>query len=266
MPVRTDEAKMIRKQSMANGKDYTPFQGEKLEWKESDIMNSITCATQKDNLLMIKQLNPSTESNSGTQPYQQNRIYDSEGEVPSLSREKADLLITQPSRIVGWHENENVIAAHMDDAKRSTVQEHVYHKETGQLTAMGTDHVPNIILSHYGHKDAVVSEISPTLKANSHGHEPMTFVNDKLQLRDGRDNRSTLRSGRQTELGYPGASIRRLTEIECERLQGFPDNHTQYGNYDGVIKKIPKTQRYKLMGNAVTVDIVALVASRIKLL
>ena len=60
--------------------------------------------------------------------------------------------------------------------------------------------------------------------------------------------------------------IRYLTEIECERLQGFPDNWTQYGNYDGVIKPIAKTQRYKLIGNAVTVDIVELIAKRLKFL
>ena len=58
--------------------------------------------------------------------------------------------------------------------------------------------------------------------------------------------------------------IRYLTEIECERLQGFPDNWTQYGNYDGTIKPIAKTQRYKLIGNAVTVDIVELIAKRLK--
>jgi DNA (cytosine-5-)-methyltransferase len=58
--------------------------------------------------------------------------------------------------------------------------------------------------------------------------------------------------------------IRRLTEIECERLQGFPDNWTQYGNYNEIIKPISKTQRYKLIGNAVTVDIVELIAKKIK--
>ena len=58
--------------------------------------------------------------------------------------------------------------------------------------------------------------------------------------------------------------VRRLTEIECERLQGFPDNWTQYGNYNGIIKPIAKTQRYKLIGNAVTVDIVELIAKRLK--
>ena len=60
--------------------------------------------------------------------------------------------------------------------------------------------------------------------------------------------------------------IRYLTEIECERLQGFPENWTQYGNYNEIIKPISKTQRYKLIGNAVTVDIVELIAKRLKLI
>lgn len=86
-----------------------------------------------------------------------------------------------------------------------------------------------------------------------------------LQIRDGRDNRSCLRSGRVSEIGYKDNSIRRLTEIECERLQGFPPNWTEYGNYDGTIKKIPKTQRYKMLGNAVTVRVVEEIAKRLNL-
>jgi len=53
--------------------------------------------------------------------------------------------------------------------------------------------------------------------------------------------------------------IRRLTPIECERLQGFPDNWTQYGESG----KISDTQRYKMCGNAVTVDVVEAVANSI---
>ena len=60
-------------------------------------------------------------------------------------------------------------------------------------------------------------------------------------------------------------NIRRLTQIECERLQGFPDDWTKYGIYDGKVKEIPKTQRYKLMGNAVTTKVVAEIFRRIKL-
>jgi len=53
--------------------------------------------------------------------------------------------------------------------------------------------------------------------------------------------------------------IRRLTPIECERLQGFPDNWTEYGESG----KISDTQRYKMCGNAVTVDVVEAVANSI---
>jgi DNA (cytosine-5)-methyltransferase 1 len=42
-------------------------------------------------------------------------------------------------------------------------------------------------------------------------------------------------------------AIRRLTPIECERLQGFPDGWTE---------GISDTQRYKCLGNAVTVNVV----------
>lgn len=64
---------------------------------------------------------------------------------------------------------------------------------------------------------------------------------------------------------YADPYIRRLTEIECERLQGFPDDWTKLGVYDGVEKIVPKTQRYKMLGNAVTVNVVREIAKRILL-
>ena len=48
--------------------------------------------------------------------------------------------------------------------------------------------------------------------------------------------------------------IRRLTPIECERLQGFPDNWT---------KGLSDTQRYKCMGNAVTTNVVEWVVTQL---
>ena len=56
-------------------------------------------------------------------------------------------------------------------------------------------------------------------------------------------------------------SIRRLTPIECERLQGFPDNWTKTGKELG---EISDSQRYKMCGNAVTVNVVEAVAKNIK--
>ena len=56
--------------------------------------------------------------------------------------------------------------------------------------------------------------------------------------------------------------VRRLTPIECERLQGFPDDHTAFGKYDGETKPMSNTQRYKQCGNAVTVNVVEAVAKK----
>ena len=50
--------------------------------------------------------------------------------------------------------------------------------------------------------------------------------------------------------------IRRLTPTECERLQGFPDCWTE---------GVSDTQRYKTLGNAVTVNVVYEVARRLTL-
>ena len=47
---------------------------------------------------------------------------------------------------------------------------------------------------------------------------------------------------------YNGVLYRKLTPIECERLQTFPDNWTDC---------ISNTQRYKSLGNAWTVDVIA---------
>ena len=63
---------------------------------------------------------------------------------------------------------------------------------------------------------------------------------------------------------FDGYDIRKITPVECERLQGFPDDHTKYGDYDGIVKEMSKSQRYKQCGNAVTVDVVSCIAQTIK--
>lgn len=57
-----------------------------------------------------------------------------------------------------------------------------------------------------------------------------------------------------------GTRIRRLTPIEYERLQGYPDNWTQYG-CNG--EPISDSQRYKMCGNSVTVNVIEAIAKRL---
>jgi site-specific DNA-cytosine methylase len=58
---------------------------------------------------------------------------------------------------------------------------------------------------------------------------------------------STLRAGGAGMAAQMESNVRRLTPVECERLQGFPDDWTA-GQSD--------SHRYKQMGNAVAVPVV----------
>lgn len=53
--------------------------------------------------------------------------------------------------------------------------------------------------------------------------------------------------------------IRKLTELECWRLQGFPDWAHDRAKQAGV----SKSQRYKQAGNSVTVNVIAAIASKL---
>ena len=122
-------------------------------------------------------------------------------------------------------------------------------KENRKRTSIKTSLARTITArySKMGSNDTyIVPKVAATLTGGGHSgglHSDMTVIRHKMGRNKG---------------------VRRLTEIECERLQGFPDNWTQYGDYNGAIKPIAKTQRYKLIGNAVTVDIVELIAKRLK--
>lgn len=52
-------------------------------------------------------------------------------------------------------------------------------------------------------------------------------------------------------------TVRRLTPLECERLQGFPDGWTLLGDDP------PDSPRYRALGNAVTVNVAHWIANRI---
>ena len=99
-----------------------------------------------------------------------------------------------------------------------------------------------------------ISTMPPILKAVQIGNSE-TFGNYE---REG--DAFTLRASNPNGVRYNN-KIRRLTPIECERLQGFPDNWTKIGKELG---DISDTQRYKMLGNAVTVDVVEAVAKKIK--
>lgn len=72
------------------------------------------------------------------------------------------------------------------------------------------------------------------------------------------------KSGKQYE-GVYQSGVRRLTPLECERLQGFPDGWTCLcgeGHRGSAFCQCPDTPRYKALGNAVTVNVAEWIAHR----
>lgn len=149
----------------------------------------------------------------------------------------------------------------------------------------GTKSLADTVTAHYGHRNGRGTHVevdSQFLKASQK-------LPDAMRVRGVNGNSVTLKSlgggmGAKTGL-YATPAIRRLTPVECERLQGFPDNWTKegfefdlkegkpyfrdgkfwFGNFQLIPKDVPMsdTQRYKMMGNAVTTRVIAAIGKRL---
>lgn len=62
---------------------------------------------------------------------------------------------------------------------------------------------------------------------------------------------------------YEEGVVRRLTPVECERLQGFPDNHTRIPWRGKSPEDCPDGPRYKAIGNSKAVPVIRFVGERI---
>ena len=91
----------------------------------------------------------------------------------------------------------------------------------------------------------------PTLNAS---HEQPIYMSDR-KGHNGvtEDGTATTLTAQEKERPLIGTSVmRRLTPLECERLQGFPDNWSKQGLYaDGKVKELSDSARYRLQGNSI---------------
>jgi len=59
------------------------------------------------------------------------------------------------------------------------------------------------------------------------------------------------------------SQVRKLTPVECERLQGFPDNHTRIPYRNKPAEDCPDGPRYKAIGNSKAVPCIQFVGARV---
>jgi site-specific DNA-cytosine methylase len=119
-----------------------------------------------------------------------------------------------------------------------------------------------MIFSHTQGLDVQASETnSPTLRTGGAGMAIVYPIDDARELEKHQNGTGIGAEGapaytldrQQAPAVATDSVVRRLTPVECERLQGFPDNWTD-GQAD--------SNRYKQMGNAVAVPVVEWIISR----
>jgi DNA (cytosine-5)-methyltransferase 1 len=115
-----------------------------------------------------------------------------------------------------------------------------------------------------GNGTGVNEEISFTLNTNDRHAVAMPYIcNGFGDYENGNVGKTILSRDDITtsDLIVSSYSVRRLTPLECERLQGFPDGWTEFG-FDG--KRISDNQRYRALGNSVAIPCVQFIFSRMK--
>ena len=170
----------------------------------------------------------------------------------SLTVERSGLSPTLRSQT---HGNLPVVAAGFDlqqitsKTNRSTLR-------PVQPTLCGTGQ-PHVVTMATGQANAeVLADIAPTLNCN---HEQPLLVHPQIAgtlCASGAGLSRPAGMGSETDFcitRYTDLIVRRLTPLECERLQGFPDFWTEQGGGRG----ISDTSRYQMLGNSIAVPCVA---------
>jgi site-specific DNA-cytosine methylase len=109
-----------------------------------------------------------------------------------------------------------------------------------------------------GHSYAVAQPIDP-IRYGDHQQDTLHHESGIM---------STLPSGTNNNAAHYTATVqamqvRRLTPVECERLQGFPDNYSQIPWRKKPSDECPDGPRYKALGNSWAVPVVAWIGRRI---
>ncbi|WP_368890560.1 phage N-6-adenine-methyltransferase [Morganella morganii] len=139
---------------------------------------------------------------------------------------------------------------------------------------------PAIAFSYKDYGGDATENLSPTLRAgNSSNSNQNSGQPPAIALAGNTIGRAPQNGGNGTGYDESGVSytltksdihgvsvrntVRRLTPVECERLQGFPDNHTQISWRGKDAADCPDGPRYRAIGNSMAVPVMRWIGERI---
>lgn len=126
-------------------------------------------------------------------------------------------------------------------------------------------------------RNSRAQEVSGTLKAKENGGKSLNYINPVFCIGNGQTNQGcdviagSLNCMHDQQcilnIGIDLANmVRRLTPLECERLQGFPDGWTDIGEWvdsNGKKHKDADSLRYKALGNSIALPFWYFLSKRI---
>lgn len=158
----------------------------------------------------------------------------------------------------------------------------VSHDVSGTLRAQEHGHQPSILdMSHACDVIRDCGEVVPSLQARmgTGGNQvPLTYqmqgfgdyhageVASSCKQRDFKDSTDLVCAVDLQNTVRTGMIVRRLTPLECERLQGYPDGWTDIGEWmdsKGKRHKDADSPRYKALGNSIALPFWDFLAKRI---
>jgi site-specific DNA-cytosine methylase len=170
------------------------------------------------------------------------RVYSPEGKSPTVTT------------CGGGHREPKVVTggafrgrAYDKEGKRMDKDGVSVANKTKQMLELRQDSKSNAITT-VGKDSVVVStkpnQINPSKKAS--GKQP--YMQERVFHKEGKSHALTREFASRTHVGETNElTWRKLTPLECERLQTVPDNYTNH---------VSNTQRYKMLGNGWTVEVI----------
>lgn len=155
---------------------------------------------------------------------------------------------------VMYEEKRNVIPLRDEVTRNKASNGLGVGKAGGPCPTLTTADVHSVFYEAYQHNGYRESEISGTLTTDQNstirGDTPLVVRTNRKT--GGNINRKPkgIKDILKRAVQKVTYIIRRLTPVECERLQGYPDNWTKYGA-DGT--EIADTARYRAIGNSICV-------------
>jgi len=141
---------------------------------------------------------------------------------------------------------------------------------TGVGATSGVKCLTPFVMAHGQANAEILRDQAPTLNCNH--EQPIVYGADLSQKAEGiglkQEISACVAAGTHPGFGNHAITqfaVRRLTPLECERLQGYPDGWTDIGDYvsDGKTKHTSDSARYKALGNSIALPPWRFVLSRI---